>query len=135
MADDPHITVKLEGDATSIEFPAEGLTTSATVTQIAPRLYRLDSVPLFTELASFGDVIEADRIADDAIRFCRVTKPSHWRVFDFLLPKATVEGEKLKNVLAHAEQVGAHWELVFGDVVYICVPPEVDWDPTAELAG
>jgi len=69
MADDPHITVKLDGDATSIEFPAEGLTTSATVTQIAERQYRLDSVPLFTELASFGDIIEADPVADGAIRF------------------------------------------------------------------
>jgi hypothetical protein len=135
MADDPHITVKLDGDATSIEFPTEGLTASATVTRIGERLYRLDSVPMFTELAAFGDVIEAEPIADAIIRFRRVVTPSNWRVFDFVLPRETVEGETLKQVLARAERVGAHWERVFGGVLYICVPPEVDWDPTTGLAG
>ena len=133
MASDPHVSVKLAGAETSIEFPSEGLTTSVAVTAMGPRLYRLDTVPLFAESASFLDIVEADLQEDGKLTFRRVVQRSGWRVFDFILPRELIDSDKLSKVLAHADNLGAHWERVFGGVLFVCVPPEVAWDPTPEL--
>lgn len=135
MASDPHISIRLDGNETSVEFPSEGITASAFVEDLGDRRYRLLSVPPFAESASFLDIIEAETAADGKLRFQRVVERSGWRVFDFMLSREFIASGKLEPILAKADEIGAHWERVFGGVLFICVPPEIAWNPTAELTG
>ncbi len=135
MPSDPHISIQMGGKDTVVEFPSEGIATSAVVEALGGGQFRFRTVPLFVESASFLDIIEADVAADGTLIFKRVLKPSGWRVFSFVLSRDFISCGKLKPVLARAEQLGAYWERVFGGVLFVCVPPEVAWDPSAELAG
>jgi hypothetical protein len=127
MATDPPIE-------TSILYPSEGVTESATVTKVGARLYRLESVSAVVDSVNFRDIIEADEDGP-TLRFRRVAKKSDWRVFDFLLAKDARESDQMKRVLERVEKVGGHWERIFGGCLFICLPPEVNWDPTADVAG
>ena len=135
MASDPHISIRVNANETSVEFPTEGITISAAVESLGDQRYRFRSVPLFVESASFMDIIEADAAIDGKLTFQQVVERSGWRVFDFILSREFIASGKLEPVLARADGYGAYWERVFGGVLYICVPPEVAWNPTAELAG
>jgi hypothetical protein len=135
MEQDIKFSVEMRGEReTPIEFPAERTTTTAAVTLVGDGRYRLDTMPLFVEGATFGDVIEADLQSDGKLVFRRVVERSQWRVFGVALTKETIGSDRLAKVLAKAEELGAHWERVFGGLLFICVPPEIDWDPTKELA-
>ncbi|GEM_PF-385928 len=134
MATDPHVETSFDGE-TSIEFPAEGVTTSVTLTKVGPALYRLDSVPLMVESVKFRDIVEADDMDGKKLRFRRVVQESNWRVFDFLLSKEDRDSEKIDRVLRRVERIGGHWERVLGGYLLICLPPEVDWNPTADVVG
>jgi hypothetical protein len=127
MAADPPIE-------TSIVYPSEGVTESATVTKLGAGLYRLESVSMAVESVKFRDIIEADEVGP-TLRFRRVAQKSDWRVFDFLLAKDARESEKINRVLERVEKVGGHWERIFGGCLFICLPPEVDWNPTADVVG
>jgi hypothetical protein len=134
MTSDPHISIQ-HGDETSIEFPSEGVTTSACVAALGDGLYLIGSVPLFVESACFMDIIEADATIDGKLIFKRVAQQSTWRVFEFMLSREIIASGRLEDVLAHADDLGARWERVFGGMLYICVPPDLAWDPTPELVG
>jgi hypothetical protein len=86
------------------------------------------------ESVKFRDIIEADEHGP-TLRFRRVAQKSDWRVFDFLLAKDARESEKINRVLERVEKVGGHWERIFGGCLFICLPPEVDWNPTADVVG
>src|SRR4051812_18808129 len=132
MSTHPHVECSFDGE-TSIEFPAEGVTASATVTMVGAGLYRLDTVPVMVESAKFRDIIEAEDIDGKTLRFLRVAQQSNWRVFDFLLAREAIESAEISRVLRRVEEVGGRWERVFGGCLFICLPPEVDWNPTADV--
>jgi hypothetical protein len=135
MADDPHINIQFDRCDTNIEFPSEGTTVSATVEALGGKRYRLRSAALLVESASFMDVIEADEAADGNLTFQRVVERSGWQVFDFMVSREFVASGKLEPILARAVDLGGHWERVFGGMLFICVPPGIAWNPTAELTG
>lgn len=120
-------------DETAIEFSDEGLTTSCPVTRVGEGLYRLDGVPIGSESAAFGDVIEAEVVGGGRLRFRRVAQASGWRVYDFILPGAWLDGDRGKRFLAELDDMGAHWERVFGGMLFICVPSERASDPTPTI--
>lgn len=134
MAIKPQVEAAFDGE-TRIEFPAEGVTTTATVTKIGAALYRLDFVPVLIESVKFRDIIEADEIDGKTLRFRRVVQSSDWRVYDFILGKGHRNSERTNLVLRRVEQVGGHWERVCGGWLFICLPPDVDWDPTSDVVG
>jgi hypothetical protein len=134
MPTDSHIEASFDGE-TTIEFPSEGVTTSATVTRVGERLYRLDTVPVMIESASFRDVIEADEVGEKTLRFRQVAQKSGWQVFDFILARDVIESEKISKVLRRVEEIGGHWERIFGGCLFICIPPEEGWNPTGDVVG
>jgi hypothetical protein len=131
----PDIAVQFDNESTSIDFPAEGVTSSAIVTELGERLFRLDSVPIFAESASFGDVIEADRVKAGTLRFLCVVRSGGWRTFFFLLSNEDRTSRRIASVLERVERGGGHWERVFGGCLFICLPPGTEWDPTADVLG
>ncbi|HVS72722.1 MAG TPA: hypothetical protein VHQ47_15810 [Phycisphaerae bacterium] len=133
MAVDAHVEVSFDGE-TMIEFPSERVTASALVTRVGEDLYRLEAVPM-VESAGFRNLIEADRVDEKKLRFRRVVQKPNWRVFDLLLARGSFESEKIQKVLRHVEEVGGHWERVFGGLLFICLSPDVAWDPTVDVIG
>lgn len=129
MSDDIAMTVRFDADEAVIEFPDDHVTVSVPATPVGDRLYRLDGVPIFVESAAFGDVIEAEPSADGRLRFARVAEPGGWRTFDFILSPHNIDSENGRWLLRELEARGGHWELVFGGLLFVCVPPGVDLDP------
>jgi hypothetical protein len=130
MATDRAMAVILEGERQFVEFPDEHLTLTIPFTQLGDRLYRLDGVPIVTEAASFGDVIEAEQRNDEGIRFVRVAESGGWKTFDFVLSAHKIESEWGQLLLREFEARGGHWERVLGGLLFLCLPPGVDLDPT-----
>ena len=129
MADDVALTVRFGTGEPLVEFPTEGVTVSVPLTAVGDGLYRLDGVPVLAESASFGDVIEADLLADGRLRFVRVAEPGGWRTFDYILPAYRIDSEWGQLLLAELTARGGHWERVLGGLLFVCVPPGLDLDP------
>ncbi|HYE18593.1 MAG TPA: DUF4265 domain-containing protein [Tepidisphaeraceae bacterium] len=130
---DVAVEVQVGDGEAAIEFPAEGLTTSCPVTPVGSGLYRLDGVPIGAESASYNDVIEAEALGRGKLRFRRVAQASGWRVYDYVLPRGWLDSGSGKQYLADLDARGARWERVFGGMLFVCVPPELAFDPTASI--
>lgn len=128
------MTTEIGDTDARVEFPAEGITVSMAVTRVGPRLYRLDNVPM-VEGAGFGDVVEAEPLDSGVLRVVRVAEASQWRTFDFLISEQAVGSDRVRRALERTERMGGHWERVFGGMLFICVPPGEDYDPTRDIVG
>jgi hypothetical protein len=130
MADDVAVTVRFGDEGSLVEFPSEAVTVSVPLTLIGDRLYRLDGVPVFAESASFGDVIEADQGQCGKLRFVRVAERGGWRTYGFVLPAQKIDSEWGQSLLAELMARGGHWERLFGGLLFVCIPPGLDLDPS-----
>lgn len=133
MANELQVTSQFDDDETHIEYPDEGITETAEVTAMGDRLYRLDTVPVFVESVRFGDIIEAELLPSGVLRFCRVAHASTWQIYDFLLSEACFESPKFASLTDRVTELRGHWERVFGGMLFICLPSNVDWDPTPDI--
>jgi hypothetical protein len=124
------LTIRFATEEPLVEFPAEGVFVNVPLTNVGDRLYRLDGVPVFAESAAFGDVIEAEPSEGGRLRFIRVAKPGGWRTYDYLLPAYKLESEWGQSVLRELEAQGGHWECVLGGLLFVCIPAELDLDPS-----
>jgi hypothetical protein len=135
VAEDLPITVCFDGEGPLVEFPAESVAVSVPLTPVGGRLYRLDGVPVGVGSAAFRDVIEAEAGEDGRLRFVRVIESSGWRTYDFILPRHKIESEWGRTLLRELEVRGGHWEVVFGGLLLVCIPPGLDLDPTGWVAS
>ena len=135
MAIRQHIRNQAEGGQADIEFPSERITTSSNVTEVGDCLYRLDTIALFVESASFRDVIEADRLEDGTLRFRRVVEKSGWRVIVHVVSKEFSESAEVASMLERVVGMGGHWEWALGGFLFVALPPNVDWDPMSDFKG
>ena len=125
------MTVIFSGvDALVLEFPDENLCVSVPIARVGENLYRLEAVPVLVEGAGFRDVVEAEPVGEGRLRVLRVAERSGWRTFDFILPPWQIDGEWGQALLRRLEELGGHWERVFGGLSFVCIPPGVDLDPT-----
>lgn len=135
MEDDAPLTITFGDGEPLVEFPVESVTVSVPLAEVGDGLYRLDGVPFGVESAAFGDVIEAESVGDGRLLFVCVAERGGWRTFDFVVSEETIGGERLRSLLAEVEARGGHWETLFGGLLFICVPPGLDFDPTPRVAG
>lgn len=116
-----------------IEYSEHGFTCDAIVSHLGGNRYRLEDSGALTPV-SYRDVFEADRKPDGTLLFRRIVERSTWRQFAYLLPRSLVErADELDSILDSVSDMGGHWERVFGGILYIAVPPDVEYDPTADL--
>ena len=128
------LSIEFAGEnETSVEFPEEQVTVTLELTQVGPRLFRIGSVPVMIEAASFGDVIEADSNTAGGLRFVRVAERGGWRTYDFVLPSELIESERVVTILDRVLSLGGRWELVFGGVLLLCLPPATSYNPTEDI--
>lgn len=116
-----------------IEFPDEQTTATLELAPIGPRLFRIESVPFMVEAACFGDVIEVDPITNGNLIFVRIAERGGWRTYDFLIPAELIESEHITAIQDRVLSLGGHWERVFGGVLFLCLPPTSDYDPTEDM--
>lgn len=130
MGSEVAVIVQFGSDESLVEFPAARVTVSVPLTRVGDCLYRLDGVPVFAKSAAFGDVIEAEPSEGGRLRFVRVAEPGGWRTYEYVLPAFKLDGEWAQSLLAELAARGGHWERVFGGLLFVCVPPDSDLDPT-----
>jgi hypothetical protein len=118
---------------TAIEFPKEGVTTSCPITKVGERRFRLDGIPPFAKSAGYQDIIEAEEIAENRLRFIRVAERSGWRTYTFVLTASGIKSDWGQTLLRELEAIGGHWEQVFGGLLFVCMPPDCDIDPTPSV--
>jgi len=94
--------------------------------------YRLLSASMIEDL-TFQDVFEADRIDDCTIQFRRIVEKSQWRTFTYMVSRELVESESLNQYLDSCDVRGFQWERLFGGMLFIHIPPGLDYDPTDEI--
>ena len=58
------------------------------------------------------------------------TEASGWRTYDFIVPPHRIDSEWGQALLRELEARGGHWERVFNGLLFICIPPGLDLDPT-----
>jgi hypothetical protein len=131
MTERSSLTVTFEGDdGIIVEFPEESISLQVPITCVGENLYRLDAVPFLVEGAGFRDVVEAERVHGGKLRVRRVVERSGWHTFDFILPPWKIDGELCQELLRRLEGLGGHWERLFGGLLFVCIPPGLDLDPT-----
>ncbi len=115
----------------SLEFPAEGVTSTVAVTRVAEGLLRLESVVPMIDCVVFGDTVRVTALTATLYRFEHVAVSGGWRQHSYLVPGV----EAARDLIAEIERRGAHWEIVFGGLFTVCVPPSLsDWDAEATAA-
>jgi Domain of unknown function (DUF4265) len=131
MSSDKPMTVIFSGDdGVVLEFPDENLSVSVPIARVGENLYRLEAVPFLIEGAGYRDVVEAEPVGEGKLRVSRVVERSGWRTFTFILPSWKIDGEWGQALLRRLEELGGYWERVMGGLLFVCIPPGLDLDPT-----
>jgi len=115
-----------------IDLPNEGATERVTVSQVAANRYRIDCAPL-SDCLSFGDVIEADTVGPGKLVFRAVVERSRWTAYSWVLARELIESPAMTDYLARITELGGHWDILFGGLLHIFLPAEVDHDPKREI--
>jgi hypothetical protein len=124
------MTVRFSPEEPLVEFPAEALTVTVPLTAVGDRLYRLDGVPVGVASAAFGDVIEAEPSEGGRLRFLRVAEAGGWRTFDYLVSPHRIDSAWGQALFRELEARGGHWERICGGLLFICLPPGAEFDPS-----
>jgi hypothetical protein len=82
------------------------------------------------EAAAFGDIGELAPSENGSLRFVRVAEQAGWRTFGYILSSSKIDSDSGQSLLKELEEKGEHWEQVFGGLLFICIPPDLDLDPT-----
>ncbi len=117
-----------------VSFPKESATAHLLMTPLGNGQYRLEETPvLLEEPLFFRDIIQASRHLGRGLNFQQLVEKSGLRVYDFLLPLEVAGSEELQVFLRRIKGDGGHWEVVFGGIVIIHLPPASALDPEKEI--
>jgi hypothetical protein len=92
----------------------------------------LREFPVLTESASYLDVVEVE-LRDDGVSFRRVVTPSGYRTWDGILSRQVVESADFHALCDAVMAEGGNWQIDFGGLVRIAVPPRSTLDPEARI--
>ena len=106
-----------------------------TLFELAETLIRVDAIPLFLQGVQYKDVLRVKRLEEGSFELVAVAEKSRWRTFNVVLSRDDVEGPVLKQFTSRLSALDCVWELVFGGVLLVAVPPELALDPNEVLAA
>jgi hypothetical protein len=115
----------------------DGSSATISVIRLGGRRYRIVDplIAMVSETIGYGDVIEADAAEDDKLIVRQIVEKGAFTTFEFCLPAGWAELEPVKKVLAKAESLGGAWEGVFGGILMISLPSNVNYDPSDDIAA
>ena len=109
---------------THITFPSQDIVQTIDLMEMGTNQYRVvDAVSVLTEVVKFGDVIEVKHDTNGDLIFQRIIESSAWQSEVFMLSREISASDKLRTLLQQVENVGGHWEQVFGGALVVCLPP------------
>ena len=118
---------------------------STLVTPLGEGRYRLELATLAclsTEsarearrLPDYGDVIEAIATAPDYLRFVRIVRRARMKKLTYLVSQATIDAPRFALMLGQVQELGGHWERIFGGVLILYLPRGITFDPWADMGG
>lgn len=128
----------------SIEYPGGVTDQSAVVTRVGPGRFRLEQDPLsclmaerprdLKRLPNYGDIIEAEEIAPNTLRFAKVAERAPLKRFQFIISQDLIESPGLATILSKVTALQGHWERIFGGILIVYLPEESEYDVSRDLA-
>ena len=94
--------------------------------------FRLESIPLYYDIISYGDIFEADERGDELV-LRRVVKRDNRRNYSYLLSESACESRELTDLLCAVETIGGFWERFGIGLLLVSMPADSTYDPTAEV--
>ena len=120
----------------TIHFSHLDLSGTFDVARVGKNEVRLDNVPfLLLDFIGYRDIIEVDENPDGSLTFVRLSQRSGWQTHNFVLSHQQADDPLFLEVCKRADAAGAHWERIFGGLVFVCVPPGSSFDPASEFAN
>ena len=116
-----------------LRVPAEGISFSAQCSRVGG-LYRLESIPVASEMIACGDTFEADEKGGKLV-LRRVFKRASRRNYSFVVSDKVRESKRLIDLLRSIETAGGVCERLFGGVVMISMPSNSSYDPTPDIVA
>lgn len=116
-----------------LRVPAEGVSFSARCSRVGD-IYRLESVPVASETIAYGDTFEADQRGEELV-LRRVVQRTNRRNYSFAISDEARESTQLADLLRMIEGAGGVWDRVFGGLLLISMPPDSNYDPTADMVA
>ena len=112
-------------------FP-DGIEELHTVTHLGGDRYRLDTSPVLSECATFGDVISASVSAPGRLQVLQVVQRSPYNTVVWAISPEVAESAQLVEFLDLVVASGGAWERVFGGLLYLHTPLLSDIDLSCE---
>jgi len=119
-----------------IEFQVHlgnGLTENLLLMPLGSDHYRVEVSSLTDDSINLGDVIEAEAIASNEIRFVRMAENSPLVTLRWLIPQKVAESEGLTKFLEKVIEVGGLWERAFGGYLLLHLPRAEHFDAETEF--
>ncbi len=91
-----------------------------------------ESIPLYYDAVSYGDIFEADERGDELV-LRRVVKRANRRNYSYLLSESACESRQLADFLCAVETLGGFWEHFAVGLLLVSMPADSTYDPTAEV--
>jgi hypothetical protein len=116
-----------------VDFPDEGFSITMDVVDLGDHRYILLGVPLDSETYSIGDTVVAEPREDGGLSVLDKAEKSEWRTSFYYLPRSLVEGQEIETIFAQVEDLGGYHHQVFEGLIFICLPPGVEYNPSDSL--
>ncbi len=114
-----------------LRVPGEDLSVPVDCSRVGGS-FRLESIPLYYDVISYGDIFEADERGEELVLRC-VVKRANRRNYSYLLSERTCESRQLADLLCTVETLGGFWERFGGGLLLVSMAADSTYDPTAEV--
>lgn len=95
--------------------------------------FRLDNNPFYAYRVSAGDIIEGKLVTPGLYRFVRVVRPSGNRAIRLAFETFKSDAPEAEPILGGLTSLGCDYEGMFGRVVAVNIPPDVDLARVADF--
>lgn len=95
--------------------------------------FRLDNNPFYAYGVSADDIVEGEPIAPGMYRLVRVVRPSGNRSIRVAFETFKADAPEAEPILAGIKSLGCDYEGMFGRVIAVNVPPNVDLGRVADF--
>jgi hypothetical protein len=112
---------------------ADGIVEQLSLTPLASGTYRLEESPLLHDSINLGDVIAAQLIGDEAVRFVSILQKSSYSTLRWLISKSVVDSEGLSKFLDNVTAAGGLWERAIGGLLILHIPRSSAFNAESEF--
>ena len=127
----------------TIEYPNGSTDNAALVKDLGGGLYQLlldphsfmlaDSEEELELLPKYMDIIRAEEVAADRLKFVEIHERSNFQLFDFLISQSIIDHPGLGGVFRRVRDEGGYGERVMGGLLLFYLAKDSSYDPTSDI--